>query len=168
MSLSIIIPVKNEEEIILKTLKEFDKSWLTQIDHEIIIINDNSSDETTNLIKNNKFQKINVTLKDNYKKDLGSAIITGIDNSSKKYLSIYMADMSDSLDDLNSYYNEIKSDDSLDAIFGSRFIKGSEVTNYPKIKFFLNRFSNNLIKIIFFPNTMTLQMLLRFIRNRLY
>ena len=150
MSLSIIIPVKNEEEIILKTLKEFDKSWLTQIDHEIIIINDNSSDETTNLIKNNKFQKINVTLKDNYKKDLGSAIITGIDNSSKKYLSIYMADMSDSLDDLNSYYNEIKSDNSLDAIFGSRFIKGSEVTNYPKIKFFLNRFSNNLIKIIFF------------------
>ena len=61
-----------------------------------------------------------------------------------------MADMSDSLDDLNSYYNEIKNDDTLDAVFGSRFIKGSEVTNYPKIKFFLNRFSNNLIKIIFF------------------
>ena len=123
---------------------------MSQIDHEIIVINDNSSDETINLIKNNKFKKINVALKDNYKKDLGSAIITGIDNSSKKYLSIYMADMSDSLDDLNSYYNEIKSDNSLDAIFGSRFIKGSEVTNYPKIKFFLNRFSNNLIKIIFF------------------
>ena len=150
MSLSIIIPVRNEEEIILKTLEKFDKSWLSQIDHEIIVINDNSSDETTNLIKNNKFKKINVALKDNYKKDLGSAIITGIDNSSKKYLSIYMADMSDSLDDLNSYYKEIKSDDSLDAIFGSRFIKGSEVKNYPKIKFFLNRFSNNLIKIIFF------------------
>ena len=28
--------------------------------------------------------------------------------------------------------------------------KGSKVTNYPKIKFFLNRFANNLIKIIFF------------------
>ena len=150
MSLSIIIPVRNEEEIILKTLEKFDKSWLSQIDHEIIVINDNSSDETINLIKNNKFKKINVALKDNYKKDLGSAIITGIDNSSKKYLSIYMADMSDSLDDLNSYYTEIKNDDSLDAIFGSRFIKGSEVKNYPKIKFFLNRFSNNLIKIIFF------------------
>ena len=150
MSLSIIIPVRNEEEIILKTLEKFDKSWLSQIDHEIIVINDNSSDETINLIKNNKFKKINVALKDNYKKDLGSAIITGIDNSSKKYLSIYMADMSDSLDDLNSYYTEIKNDDSLDAIFGSRFIEGSEVKNYPKIKFFLNRFSNNLIKIIFF------------------
>ena len=150
MSLSIVMPVRNEEEIILKTLEKFNNSWLTQIDHEIIIINDNSSDGTTKLIKNNKFKKINVILKDNYKKDLGSAIITGIDNSSKKYLSIYMADMSDSLDDLNSYYNEIKNDDTLDAVFGSRFIKGSEVTNYPKIKFFLNRFSNNLIKIIFF------------------
>ena len=131
-------------------MEKFNNSGLTQIDHEIIIINDNSSDETTKLIKNNKFKKINVILKDNYKKDLGSAIITGIDNSSKKYLSIYMADMSDSLDDLNSYYNKIKNDDTLDAVFGSRFIKGSEVTNYPKIKFFLNRFSNNLIKIIFF------------------
>ena len=57
MSLSIIIPVRNEEEIILKTLEKFDKSWLTQIDHEIIVINDNSSDETTNLIKNSKAYK---------------------------------------------------------------------------------------------------------------
>ena len=150
MSLSIVIPVRNEEEIILKTLEKFENSWLTKMDHEIIIINDNSSDDTVNLIKNNKFKKINVVLKDNYKNDLGSAIITGIDNSSKKFLSIYMADMSDSLDDLNSYYNEIKSNDSLDAIFGSRFIRGSKVTNYPKMKFFLNRFANNLIKIIFF------------------
>ena len=149
MSLSIIIPVRNEEEIILKTLEKFDNSWLTQIDHEIIIINDNSIDQTTQLIKSNKFKKINVVLKDNHKKDLGSAITTGVEYSSKKYLSIYMADMSDSLDDLNSYYNEIKSDETLDAIFGSRFIKGSKVTNYPKIKFFLNRFANNLIKIIF-------------------
>lgn len=150
MSLSIIIPVRNEEEIILKTLERFDNSWLTQIEHEIIIINDNSSDETTNLIKNSNFKKISIVLKDNSKKDLGSAILTGINNSSKKYVSIYMADMSDSLDDLNSYYNEIKNDDSLDAIFGSRFIEGSKITNYPKIKFFLNRFANNLIKIIFF------------------
>ena len=68
MSLSIIIPVRNEEEIILKTLERFDNSWLTQIEHEIIIINDNSSDETTNLIKNSNFKKISIVLKDNSKK----------------------------------------------------------------------------------------------------
>ena len=36
MSLTIIIPVRNEEEIILKTLENFENSWLTQMDHEII------------------------------------------------------------------------------------------------------------------------------------
>ena len=152
MTLSIIIPVKNEEEIILNTLKQLEDSWLTNIDHEVLIINDNSTDETVNLIKNSKFNKINVVLKNNYKKGLGSAIITGIDNSSKKYISIYMADMSDSLDDLNLYYKEIISESNIDAVFGSRFIRGSKVSNYPKFKLFLNRFANNIIKIIFFSN----------------
>ena len=101
MTLTIIIPVKNEEEIILNTLKQLEDSWLKSIDHEVLIINDNSTDETVNLIKNNKLNKINVVLKNNYKRGLGSAIITGIDNSSKKYISIYMADISDSLDDLS-------------------------------------------------------------------
>ena len=125
-------------------------SWLTNIDHEVLIINDNSTDETVNLIKNSKFNNINVVLKNNYKKGLGSAIITGIDNSSKKYISIYMADMSDCLDDLNLYYKEIISESTIVAVFGSRFIRGSKVSNYPKFKLFLNRFANNIIKIIFF------------------
>ena len=60
MALSVIIPVKNEEEIILNTLKKLENSWLTNIEHEVLIINDNSSDETVNLIKNNKFNKINI------------------------------------------------------------------------------------------------------------
>ena len=150
MTLSVIIPVKNEEEIILNTLKQIEKSWLINIEHEILIINDNSTDKTVELIKGCKFNKINVVFKNNYKKGLGSAIVTGIDNSSKKYISIYMADMSDSLDDLNLYYNEILYNNSLDAVFGSRFIKGSKVFNYPKFKLFLNRLANNLIKLIFF------------------
>ena len=134
MTLSVIIPVKNEEEIILNTLKQIEKSWLINIEHEILIINDSSTDKTVELIKGCKFNKINVVFKNNYKKGLGSAIVTGIDNSSKKYISIYMADMSDSLDDLNLYYNEILYNNSLDAVFGSRFIKGSKVFNYPKWK----------------------------------
>ena len=87
MTLSIIIPVKNEEEIILNTLNHLENSWLADIEHEILIINDNSTDETVNLIKKNKFNKINIVLKNNYKKGLGSAILTGIENSSKKYIT---------------------------------------------------------------------------------
>lgn len=149
MTLSILIPVKNEEEIILNTLSKLDNSWLFKIEHEIIIINDHSTDQTKKLIESFKSKKINIIIKDNNKKGLGSAIITGIENSSKKYIAIYMADMSDSLEDLNSYYKEIKKDNSLEAVFGSRFIKLSKVTNYPKFKLFINRLANNAIKLIF-------------------
>ena len=86
----------------------------------------------------------------NPKIGLGSAIACGIDRSSKEFISIYMADMSDSLDDLKIYYEKIKNNKLLDAIFGSRFVKDSKITNYPKVKLFLNRLANNLIKIIFF------------------
>ena len=46
-----------------------------------------------------------------------------------------MCDGSDDLKDLNSYYSIIKND-NLDAVFGSRFLKNSKVSDYPKLKFF--------------------------------
>ena len=150
MSISIIIPVKNEEQIIIKTLKKFEESWIVEVEHEILIINDNSNDKTVDLIENTKFEKLNIILKNNPKVGLGSAITIAIENSSKEFVSIYMADMSDSLEDLKIYYETIKKNNLLDAIFGSRFIKNAKVVNYPKFKFFINRFANSFIKVIFF------------------
>jgi len=46
MSLSILIPAKNEEKIIIETIKSIIYSKLKRIDHEIIIINDFSEDNT--------------------------------------------------------------------------------------------------------------------------
>ena len=150
MSLTVIIPVKNEENLILNTLIEFQNSWLINIDHEIIIVNDNSTDKTKELVKNSDFDNLNILLIDNTKVGLGSAIISGINNSSKQLVGIFMADMSDNLNDLKKYYEKMRNDNTLDAIFGSRFIKDSKITNYPKFKFLLNRIANNFIKIIFF------------------
>ena len=150
MSLTVIIPVRNEENLILNTLIEFQNSWLINIDHEIIIVNDNSTDKTKELVKNSDFDNLNILLIDNTKVGLGSAIISGINNSSKKLVGIFMADMSDNLNDLKKYYDKMSNDNTLDAIFGSRFIKDSKITNYPKFKFLLNRIANNFIKIIFF------------------
>ena len=150
MSLTVIIPVRNEENLILNTLIEFQNSWLINIDHEIIIVNDNSTDKTKELVKNSGFDNLNILLIDNTKVGLGSAIISGINNSSKQLVGIFMADMSDNLNDLKKYYEKMRSDNTLDAIFGSRFIRDSKITNYPKFKFLLNRIANNFIKIIFF------------------
>ena len=150
MSLTVIIPVRNEENLILNTLIELQNSWLINIDHEIIIVNDNSTDKTKELVKNSDFDNLNILLIDNTKVGLGSAIISGINNSSKKLVGIFMADMSDNLNDLKKYYEKMRSDNTLDAIFGSRFIRDSKITNYPKFKLLLNRIANNFIKIIFF------------------
>jgi dolichol-phosphate mannosyltransferase len=149
MSLSIIIPVKNEEKIIEETLKYFANSWIKEIENEIIIIDDFSDDTTLEKIKKYNNQNLNLKIIKNKKPGLGSAILMGIENSSKQFVTIFMADLSDSVIDLKEYYALINNH-NYDAIFGSRFIKGSIVKNYPFSKYILNRISNNIVSLIFF------------------
>ena len=59
-----------------------------------------------------------------------------------------MADSADSIEDLNTYISLMKNTE-FDAIFGSRFIKGSEIVDYPKIKLIINRLGNYLTKFFF-------------------
>ena len=62
-----------------------------------------------------------------------------------------MADMSDSVEDMIKYYQNISESD-LDAVLGSRFIAGSKIVDYPKKKLILNRIFNKLTQIVFFSN----------------
>jgi len=149
MSLSILIPVKNEEDIIEDTFKYFANSWLKEIECEIIIIDDFSNDKTVEKVKNFSDKNLNIKIISNKKPGLGSAIAMGIENSSKEFISIFMADLSDNVIDLQEYYKQIDIH-KCDAIFGSRFIKGSIIKNYPFSKYILNRIANNIIKLIFF------------------
>ena len=149
MSLSIIIPVKNEEKIIGETIKYFANSWIKEIENEIIIIDDFSDDATLEIIKKFHGQSLNLKIIQNKKPGLGSAISMGIENSAKQFVAIFMADLSDNVIDLREYYNLIIKHNS-DAILGSRFIKGSVVNNYPFSKYILNRIANNIIGLIFF------------------
>ena len=79
---------------------------------------------------------------------MGGAINLGIEKSDGDAICIMMADLSDDIGDLKKYYELIQSAD-VDAIFGSRFIKGSRVLDYPIKKLFLNRIFNYITKFIF-------------------
>ena len=147
MSLSIIIPCHDEENVISNTLAQISDS-LKNIKYEIVLINDFSSDQTYNkFIELSQIYK-NLIYKNNIQQGLGGAIITGINASNFEYVCIFMADMSDSMEDLKKYYSLIQLK-KLDAVFGSRFIKGSKIINYPKTKLILNRIFNYITKFLF-------------------
>ncbi len=150
MKLSIILPVKNESAGIIKTL-DFIINSIKEIDYEIIIINDFSDDNSNEVIDKKSKENSKIKLFNNDRKGLGGAINMGINKSSGSVICIMMADMSDDILDLKNYYKLIQ-EKNLDAVFGSRFIKGSQVSDYPIRKLILNRIFNYITKFIFFSD----------------
>jgi dolichol-phosphate mannosyltransferase len=150
MKLSIIIPIRNESNVITKTL-DLIANNINEIDYEIVIINDYSDDDSYRIVDEKKSANNKIKLFNNNKKGLGGAINLGIEKSTGEAICILMADMSDDISDLKNYYKLIQSRD-ISAVFGSRFIKGSNVTGYPLKKLFLNRIFNYITKCIFLSN----------------
>lgn len=151
MSLSVIIPVYNEEKNIRTTVSELTKIKKKIKKIDLVFIDDFSSDNTVKEINNLSKKYSYICIYKNKKKGLGSAIELGIKKSKFEYVAIFMADLSDSPRDLIRYYKAIKKN-RCDAVLGSRFIKNSKIKNYPFIKYFLNRMFNNFVKLIFFSS----------------
>ena len=144
--LSIIIPARNESDNLKDILDYFTKN-LIDIEYEVVLINDFSNDDTfdkaNSLFKSHKQFRVF----DNQKKGLGGAINTGIQKSNGSKIAIMMADLSDSPQDLVRYWEKLN--EGYDCIFGSRFISGSRVTDYPRAKLFANRIVNTAIRYAF-------------------
>ena len=148
--LSIIIPTKNEEQIIQSTLEKIIEE-MRSIDYEIIVIDDFSDDDTEKIIKSFQEKSEKIKFFKNKKNGLGPLIEYGVEVSKGEFIAIMMADLSDNLEDLKEYY-EIIANSEYDAVLGSRFIKGSIVIDYPKAKLLLNRLFNYFVKLLFLSN----------------
>lgn len=147
--LSLVIPAYNEEGCIENTIKAFhDELKKEKILHEILVINDNSKDATEKILKKltskiKELKYINNTPPNGF----GFAVRKGLDNFSGDYVAVVMADLSDSPSDLVKMFR--KTEKGFDCVFGSRFVKGAKVFDYPLHKLILNRFTNNIIKLLF-------------------
>ncbi len=80
MKLSIILPVRNESVGISKTL-DFIINSISEINYEIIVINDFSDDNSYEIINLKTRENNKIKLLNNKKKGLGGAINLGIDKS---------------------------------------------------------------------------------------
>jgi len=147
MKVSVIIPVRNEELLLKKIIEQLENK-LKDLPYEIIFINDYSTDSTFSTLEKLIKNKNQFKLYNNKRKGLGGAINEGINNSTEELICIMMSDLSDDIEDFKKYYSMMK-DEQIDAVFGSRFIRGSKVNDYPKKKLILNRIFNIVTKLLF-------------------
>jgi dolichol-phosphate mannosyltransferase len=145
----VVIPARNEEGCIRATVEHLDLELrLNQIPHEIIVVDDGSTDRTRAILDDVVHSIPTLRPFTNPgPHGFGRAIIYGLDRMNGDAGVIMMADESDDPRDVVRYWNALN--DGYDAVFGSRFIKGGGVIDYPPLKLWLNRIFNRMIRFLF-------------------
>jgi len=149
-TLSIVIPAYNEEDCIESTTHLIsERLERDKINYEILVVNDNSKDNTEAVLQKINQENPRIRYINNYYPNgFGFAVRKGLEHFTGDCVAIVMADLSDAPEDLIRFYHKMKAD-NLDCVFGSRFIRGGKVVEYPWLKLRINRMANNLVRIMF-------------------
>jgi dolichol-phosphate mannosyltransferase len=149
MKLSVVIPAYNEEESIGETLHSLYQSLKKHnIDHEIWVTNDNSKDNTAEVLKELQKEIPTLTFETNKGPNgFGYAVRYGLERFSGDCVAVFMADMSDDPEDLVKYYRTME-EQNVDAVFGNRWAEGGKVIDYPRHKKIINRVANLIVRMV--------------------
>ena len=142
MKISIIVPVFNEEKTIIQILKNIKKiESKIHGDFEIIVINDGSTDNTINLLNENKniYEKL-ININKNQGK--GNAINEGFRNSTGDIIIIQDADLEYNPEDYEKLLIPFFKYDA-DVVYGSRF----RSSNINRVLFFWHSIANKFITL---------------------
>lgn len=147
--LSVLIPAYNEAENLEITIPPLIQQLnIANIAHEVLVINDNSTDNTELVLQNLAQQYSSVRyVNNNAANGFGLAVRCGLHHFKGDAVVIVMADGSDSPEDVVGFYQKLK--EGYDCVFGSRFIMGGKTIDYPWHKLILNRLANNFIRFLF-------------------
>ena len=147
--LSIVIPMRNEEGAISSCVEHlYVELRLHNIEHEIVTVDDGSTDSTWKVVKELSSRVPTLRpVKNTGENGFGRAIIYGIDHSQGDGVVIMMADESDDCRDAVRYWQTLN--EGWDAVFGSRFIRGGGVVDYPIHKLVVNRMANFFLRVLF-------------------
>jgi dolichol-phosphate mannosyltransferase len=146
---SVIIPARDEEGSLPSTVEGIYESLTAEkIPHEIVVVDDGSSDRTWSVLLElkQKFPTL-APIQNPGLHGFGRAVVCGLDHSKGDAVVIMMADASDSPSDAVKYWRLLN--EGSDCAFGSRFVKGGQVIDYPRFKLFVNRVANLLVRIGF-------------------
>jgi dolichol-phosphate mannosyltransferase len=150
VKLSAVIPARDEEgsigTTVLGLVTELERAG---IEHEIIVVDDHSTDGTAqevDAIAASRPGSVRRILSP-YSGGFGLTVRAGLEVFSGDAVAIVMADGSDDPRDLVSYHHLLE--EGYDCAFGSRFLPGSQVMDYPRVKLIINRVVNLGIRMLF-------------------
>lgn len=147
--LSIVIPAKDEEGCIASTVEHLHVELrLHHVPHEIVVVDDGSTDRTWEILQEMQARiPVLVPIRNDGQRGFGRTVICGFDHAKGDAIVVMMADESDDCRDVVRYWNVLN--EGCDCVFGSRFMKGGGVIDYPALKLVVNRLANLLIRLLF-------------------
>jgi dolichol-phosphate mannosyltransferase len=149
MKLSVVMPAQNEEGSVGATVEGIAAVLDREgIDYEVVVVNDDSTDSTEAVVEAIGADNPRVRChRSHYERGFGMAIRAGLDVFEGDAVAIVMADASDNPEDLVRYHQLLE--EGWDCAFGSRFMPGAQVHDYPRLKLTINRLANWFIRVLF-------------------
>lgn len=143
MRISILIPAFNEEATIFAVLQRISQVELPEIELEIIVINDGSSDGTSKILQDipNLYTKL-ITRSENGGK--GAAIRDGLNVATGDYILFQDADLEYDPVEYSKLVRPIL-EQNADAVIGSRML----APNYVRVHYFWHLVGNKFITLVF-------------------
>ena len=146
---SIVIPARDEEASLPPTLRGLYAAFAAEnIPHEIVAVDDGSRDRTWTVLQELRAEIPTLApVRNRGPYGFGRAIICGFNHMRGDACAVMMADASDAPADAVRYWRLLN--EGWECVFGSRFIRGGRVVDYPRLKLFINRLANLFIKVLF-------------------
>jgi dolichol-phosphate mannosyltransferase len=147
--LSVVIPVQDEQDCVASTVEHLHLELrLHQIPHEIVVVDDGSSDDTWSILRRLETEIPELRpVQNDGPQGYGRTVCKGLESMTGDAVVVMMADESDDVRDVVRYWELLNQ--GYDCVFGSRFVRGGGVIDYPLPKLLLNRAVNHLIRAAF-------------------
>jgi glycosyltransferase involved in cell wall biosynthesis len=150
----------NEEDNVMRTLTSVEDLLIEYGDHEIIVVDDGSFDNTSKLAEEFKSNNSNIhVLKHPVNMGMGRALRTGFEKAEGDVIITIDADLSYDPSYIPILFENL--DESNDVIIGSQYMDGGKTEDIPPLRLFVSKMANRIVGYAMGENIRTVTGVLR-------